>query len=143
MPESAETDVVNDNDINHLRLLSIFHYVVAALMGMFTCFPGIYVVMGTVFLTNPPQQPGQNPEELKMIGGFFIAFGLLFVMIQLALAIALFVAGKSISTRRRYTYCMIVAAISCLFFPFGTALGVFTLIVLSRASVKKLYELSN
>ncbi|MBS0202598.1 MAG: hypothetical protein JSS49_06830 [Planctomycetes bacterium] len=143
MSESAETDVVNDNDVNHLRLLSIFHYVVAALMGMFTCFPGIYVVMGTVFLTNPPQQPVQNPEELKMIGGFFLAFGLLFVVIQLALAIALFVAGKSISTRRRYTYCMIVAAISCLFFPFGTALGVCTLIVLSRASVKKLYELAN
>ena len=138
----SNVDVVDDTDLRHLRLLSIFHYVVAGMMGLFTCFPGIYVGLGVMFLTNPPPQPGTNPEELKVIGGFFLAFGLAFVLIQLALAIALFVAGKSLSNRKRYTYCLIVAAISCLFFPFGTALGVCTLVVLCRASVKPLFDQS-
>jgi hypothetical protein len=33
----------------------------------------------------------------------------------------------------------VIACIECLFMPFGTILGVFTLIVLSRESVKKLF----
>ena len=61
----SNVDVVDDTDLRHLRLLSIFHYVVAGMMGLFTCFPGIYVGLGVMFLTNPPMQPGQNPEELK------------------------------------------------------------------------------
>lgn len=32
-----------------------------------------------------------------------------------------------------------MAAILCMFIPFGTILGVFTLIVLSRESVRQLY----
>jgi hypothetical protein len=35
---------------------------------------------------------------------------------------------------------MVVAGLSCLEFPYGTALGVFTFIALSRASVVRLFE---
>jgi hypothetical protein len=33
----------------------------------------------------------------------------------------------------------VVAAINCAFFPFGTALGIFTIIVLQRSTVKMTY----
>jgi hypothetical protein len=36
--------------------------------------------------------------------------------------------------------CFVVAAIECIFMPFGTVLGVFTIIVLSRPSVKALFQ---
>ena len=45
-------------------------------------------------------------------------------------------AGRELARHGGYTYCLIVAAIECLFMPFGTALGVLTLIVLMRPSVK-------
>jgi hypothetical protein len=35
---------------------------------------------------------------------------------------------------------MVIAIITCLSVPLGTALGVFTLIVLARPSVKQLFE---
>jgi hypothetical protein len=35
-----------------------------------------------------------------------------------------------------------VAALSCAFMPFGTVLGVFTIVVLVRPSVKQLFESS-
>ena len=41
----------------------------------------------------------------------------------------------------RQTFCVVVAAISCCFTPLGTVLGVFTLIVLFRPSVKALFGL--
>ena len=37
-------------------------------------------------------------------------------------------------------YCFVVAAIECILIPFGTVLGVFTIIALSRPSVKVLFE---
>ena len=45
-------------------------------------------------------------------------------------------AGRSLARHRRYTFCLVVAAILCLFVPFGTLLGVFTIIVLVRSTVR-------
>jgi hypothetical protein len=36
-------------------------------------------------------------------------------------------------------YCLVVAGIECIFMPFGTVLGVFTIIVLMRPSVRNLF----
>jgi disulfide bond formation protein DsbB len=49
-------------------------------------------------------------------------------------------AGRCLAQRRRYLLCMVVAGIACIFMPFGTALGVFTLVVLSRPAVKAAFE---
>jgi hypothetical protein len=45
-----------------------------------------------------------------------------------------------IQQRRARMFSLIVAGLDCLCFPFGTALGVFTLIVLVRSSVEELYR---
>lgn len=37
-------------------------------------------------------------------------------------------------------FCMVMAAISCFEIPCGALLGVFTFIVLDRASVKRLFD---
>jgi hypothetical protein len=34
---------------------------------------------------------------------------------------------------------VVVAAVSCLMVPFGTVLGIFTIVILSRDSVKRLF----
>jgi hypothetical protein len=41
-----------NSDLEHLRLLSIFHYVYAGLTALMACFPIIYVVIGIAMLTN-------------------------------------------------------------------------------------------
>lgn len=38
-------------DLEHLRLLSIFHYVVAGLSGLAACFPIIHLAIGISMLT--------------------------------------------------------------------------------------------
>lgn len=47
MPSPAPAN----NDLDHLRLLSIFHYVYAALTALMACFPIIYVVIGIAIVT--------------------------------------------------------------------------------------------
>jgi len=130
---------VND-DLQHLRWLTIGHYICAAIMAMFACFPLIYVIFGLIFLLAPP--PAHSGEVFPSR-----AFGLIFALIGGAAALcgwsfaALIVAaGRSLAARKRHTFCIVIAAICCAVFPLGTALGVFTILLLSRPAVKAMFQ---
>ncbi len=56
------------------------------------------------------------------------------------MAICILIAGRCLSRRRCYSFALVMACIECLFVPFGTILGVFTIIALSRESVKAFFE---
>jgi hypothetical protein len=60
-----------------------------------------------------------------------------------ALAAAVFMAAWCLKNRRRYIFCLVVAGFECFFAPFGTVLGVFTILVLSRPSVKALFGVAS
>ena len=59
------------------------------------------------------------------------------------MAICILIAGRSLALRKRYSFVLVMACIECLFIPFGTILGVFTIVVLSRESVRGLFSTRN
>jgi hypothetical protein len=120
----------------NVRLLSIFHYVLAGLGALFSLFPGIYIAMGVAFLSGkfPPAKGTIGPPP--QLGWLFIAFGVAFMLAGLGYVVLVVLAGRFLGRSRHWTYCMVVAALSCAFFPFGTVLGVFTIVVLSKPEVK-------
>ena len=130
-----------NQDEEHLRLLSIFHYVVAGMAALFACFPIIHLVIGLVFLLHPqafgPQNNQGHPE--RFLGLIFIAMASVFILLGWAFAACIAYAGRCLGQRKHYTFCMVTAGIACLFMPFGTILGVFTIIVLIRPTVKPLF----
>jgi hypothetical protein len=58
-----------------------------------------------------------------------------------ALVSALFhvLAGRSIAKRRRYVLLLVMACISLLVLPFGTLIGVVTLVALRRPAVRAMF----
>jgi ABC-type branched-subunit amino acid transport system permease subunit len=125
------------HDEEHLRLLSIFHYIVAGLGGLFSFFPLLYAGIGGFMLyasAQPQMQQGEPPPAF--LGWIFIAFGCFGFLIGLTLAICIVLAGRFIARRCHYWFVFVIACVQCLFFPFGIILGIFTIIVLSRTSVK-------
>ena len=130
-------------DIEHLRLLSIFYYVKGAISAVFACIPIMHVVLGLIMLV-APQAFGHGNDQppafvgllLMFLGGFFILFGWTFAVLVL-------IAGRCIARRRHYTFCFVVACIELPSIPFGTLLGVCTIIVLNRASVRALFSQRN
>src|SRR5262245_24202334 len=129
-----------NDDIQHLRLLVIGHYIIAAIAALFASFPLIHLTIGLWLLLHPPQPlPGEEQFPARMVGLLFTLIGGAFVSTGWAIAACIFAAGRSIATRKRYMFCIVIAAISCAFFPFGTVLGVFTLLVLLRPSVKAMF----
>ncbi len=137
MPQATLTQ-----DEEQLHLLSVFHYVLAALSSLFSLLPLIYFGIGLAMMAGTG---GGRPDPFgPLLAGCFVAgIGGLFLVAGVAYALALFLAARFLAERRRHTFCVVVAAISCSFTPLGTVLGVFTLIVLFRPSVRALFGLES
>lgn len=123
-------------DREHLRLLSIFHYVAAGITALVSLIPVFHLIIGILMVTGALE--GEDPEA-RVVGWFFAGFALLFILAGLTLAGAMAYAGRNLARHTRYTACFVVAAVECVLMPYGTVLGVFTLIVLVRPSVKALF----
>lgn len=130
--------VIQTQDAEQLRLLSIFHYVVAGLAALFACLPVLHLVIGIAMITGRADFPSEEPM-VGLMGWFFVVFAGLFILGGWAFAVCLLLAGRLLSQRRRYTYCLVMGGVACMFMPFGTVLGVFTILVLLRDSVKGLF----
>jgi hypothetical protein len=127
---------LNPQEEQHLQLLAIFHYIVGGLAAFFGCFPLIHLTFGLAMVFGG--FPG-NQAPPQFVGWLFIVLGGgLFVLGQ-SLAICIIIAGRFLARRRRYLFVFVVACCECLFMPFGTVLGVFTIIFLSRESVKSAF----
>ncbi|MEO0796530.1 MAG: hypothetical protein AAFX93_15275 [Verrucomicrobiota bacterium] len=127
-------------DETHLNNLAIAHYAIGGVMVLFACMPLMHMFIGLSIVFGGdeffPDAEGQPPP---FIGWFFFIIGLLFFLLGQAIAISVIISGRFIKRRKNYLFSFVLACIVCAFVPFGTVLGVFTIIVLSRDSVKNLY----
>jgi hypothetical protein len=127
-----------NEDLEHLRLLSIFHYLMALLTALFSLLPGIHLALG-IAMASGWGDFGEDPPPafvgwlVSCIAGFLILLGLTF-------AACFALAGRSLTRHRNWIFCMVIAGISCTIMPVGTVLGVFTILVLNRPSVRALFE---
>jgi hypothetical protein len=127
-------------DDEHLRLLSIFFYVKGGITAVFACIPIIHVVLGLVFIIAPQTFGHGNDQPPAFLCWLFVILGGFLILFGWAFAILALMTGGCIGRRKHYTFCLVVACIECLSVPFGTVLGIFTLLVLNRASVKELFK---
>ncbi len=130
MPPSSE-------DSQHLKWLSIGHYVYAVMMAGWSLFGAFFIAMGMT-LGNLPQG-ARNPPP-PMFGFVFAAFGAMFMLGFLALAVATGFAGRNLARRKNHVFCLVIAGLDCTWFPIGTTLGALSFAVLLRPSVKALFE---
>lgn len=129
-------------DEQHLQLISIFYYIIAAMAGLLALIPVIHLTIGIALVSGafPADNGGEHTPEF--VGWIFIGVASLLIVLGVVIAVCSVAVARYISRRRHYTFCIVAAALACLFMPLGTILGVFTIIVLSRASVKPLFGVS-
>ena len=108
---------------------------------IFSFFPLFYSVIGG-FLIYAAQHPGANNQEPPpaFVGWIFIVLGAVFFLAGVTVAIRILMAGRCLSRRKGYSFALVIACVECLFVPFGTILGFFTIVALSRESVKALFS---
>lgn len=169
----------------HLRILSIFHYVVGGIGFVVSLFPVIHLIIGIAFLVmpeetfEPPRVRASFPEAVdeaappveaeeppsgpthathppaartvesssvevfpaRIFGLMFTIIPLIIILSGFALSTAIVIAGRRLSQFRSHTYCLVMAGVECLLMPFGTVLGVFTIIVLTKPEARELFGL--
>jgi hypothetical protein len=132
-PSQAQTDQ------EHLRLLSIFHIV----MGCFGILGLLFLVVhAAIFLSvfgsaSFSADAGEPfPAAIVPLVIAFYGIGFLFLV---ATIVCDFLAARFLKEQRHRTFLLVIAGIHCINMPLGTALGVFTIIVLSRPSVRSLF----
>jgi hypothetical protein len=131
-------------DADHLKLLAIFHFVVAGLALLGILFLFAHYSVFNALMNNPKMWEGQKDgpppaEFFKLFKWFYLIFGLWFA----ASGILNLLSGFYLRARKHRTFSLVVGGINCLHFPFGTILGVFAIVVLMRSTVRELYEVSN
>lgn len=138
-PVPANAPSSADND--HLWLLSIFYYIVGGMIALFACFGIIHLVLGIMMIADPTAFRG-NADRLPspidgLFGWMFALAGGCFLFGGWTMAAINVYVGRCLQRRKRWLFAVVVAAVDCCWMPFGTVLGVFSLVVLLRPSVKR------
>jgi hypothetical protein len=129
-----------DRDEEHLRLLMWAYYIWGGTIGFFSLFAVIYIGFGAMMAfggfpaSNNPANDPRLPGLLLLVGGS------VFFILGVTFALLTFFAGRSIRDRRRRIFCQIIGGLNCLQVPFGTVMGVCSILVLNRPQVKLLFD---
>lgn len=81
---------------------------------------------------------GGSPEAIiEGLGSAIVTMAVLGIVLIVVTTVGFFLIGLKLRQRRWWTFCYLAGWGECLMFPFGTILGVFTIVVLSRPGVKR------
>ena len=127
-----------NEDLEHLRLLSIFYYLMAVLIALFSLLPVIHLVMGVLMVTGSGDF-GKDPPP-AFIGWIVSCVAVFLILLGLTCSACFALAGRNLAQHRSWIFCMVIAGIACTIMPVGTVLGVFTILVLNRPSVRALFS---
>lgn len=116
------------------------YFLSAAVTACFSLMGLACAAMGFMFASFPVPE-GQNPPP-EWFGALFGTLGIVITLLMWALAAAKLRVAKALRERNMRTLCVAVAVFTMLGIPFGTLLGILTLLVLGRPSVERLFDAS-
>ncbi|TLD69550.1 hypothetical protein FEM03_16455 [Phragmitibacter flavus] len=130
-----------DVDDDHLKILVILHFIMAGLGFVGTLFIiGHYFLMTTIMKfaeDHPTPDSTPMPPEIQQL---MVIFYLIIGIGLLAAALLNLFSAIFMRKRRHRMFSLITAGLNCVQFPIGTALGIFTIIVLCRNSVRQKFD---
>ncbi len=124
-------------DEQHLGVLAICFYALAAMSALSGCVLMMFALVGVAVL-NGAIDAGP-PEAAAFLGWVLIAVESALALFVWTMSSLELLTGRSLASHSRYRLCFVMACFELLNFPIGTALGIFTILVLSRPSVRDLF----
>jgi hypothetical protein len=141
MNDIDERQKIIDNE--HLNLLSLFHYISGGITIAFALFFGLYFIFIFYIVSLAKFQDEVSPQlNEAMPEAFFSILLTIFVIIFILgvlFGIGQIVSGRLFKRRHMRWFSLTIGIINLLNFPYGTILGIFTIIVIERESVKQQY----
>jgi hypothetical protein len=124
-----------NKDIDHLKLLGVFHIIWGVLSILFGLAFGIlYIALGA--MPNVKISGNLPPGTAQQV---FMVIGVVVMVLSLIYGIMMIIAGGMFRKQRGYGFCFFISILDLFGFP-GLVLGIFALIVLVRPTVKELFK---
>ena len=133
-------------DEEHLRLLSIFYYIKGGITIFGSLFVGFYFLF-ILFISrissqrNLPDYDYYSEMPFDIFKFMGLIMGTLFLLLVI-FGILQIVCGYYLRKRRNRLFIFVIAIIQLIEIPYGTILGIFSIMVLSRITVKELFSLA-
>lgn len=118
-----------------IALLSVFHYVLGGLQYLASLLGLFYLVMG-IALGSGELESAKNSAPPEAVGWIFGGIGVVIIILALVMGTITIRAGKCIRKRKNRMFCLVVDTILCVFLPFGTIVGIFGLVMLTRPEIR-------
>lgn len=112
--------------LKQLKIISIIYYVFSALGALSSVICSLGLFFGL-------------QSFLGFTTGIMIAGAAGLVMLGLTY-VFYFALAQNLSKQKGHLYCAITSGINCLTFPIGTALGIWTLILINKPEIKALFN---
>ena len=145
-PTPEQIAQIKEATINeeHLRQLSLFHYLNAGITALISSMFLIYMGFGTLMLLNPHgfTNATTDASSVGTTGWVFFLIGLIPLVIGWSYSALNVAAGRFIRLRKRRNLCLFVSGLNVLNAPFGSILGISTFLVLSKPQVQSLFQSS-
>ncbi|MCA9017549.1 MAG: hypothetical protein KDA77_19655 [Planctomycetaceae bacterium] len=124
-----------ERDKRHLQILSKLQII----YGILNLFVSVYFykVISALVAEYRKVLEESNPEAQVAL---LVGFGFVLFLIGVVILFCIILTGQSLARYENYQYCLIVAMLECLIIPVGTLLGILTILVLRRESVKELFS---
>ncbi|PTX43518.1 hypothetical protein C8P64_2046 [Christiangramia gaetbulicola] len=120
---------------HNLRIFKILYIIKGILILAFSLIPLFYIFLG-VYIFNE----NNTPQENSQLGGAIVMFiGIALFLFFLAMGILTLLAAKYLGEQRNYDFIFVIAIINCLTGILGIILGIFTILELNKAQVKRLF----
>jgi hypothetical protein len=139
-PRDPTVQVAVDED--HLKVLGYIYYVAGGMTAVVSCFFILHFSMFLYFGLHPQMFKNQHNAEPPPTG-VFLAFAAVMgcvILLGWTFGALQIYAGRCIRLRRRRIFVMVIAGIECIFVPWGTLIGVFTILLLQRPHVTTLFD---
>lgn len=141
-PEDEKSDLPQASEKSQaktLQALGLAYYLLAGLLAILSLsgiFPALVKFIGIV---------ASSDNKIETIIQFVCLFSIALIpmavgfILAIFFVICLFHLGSLLQRQKHHSRCLVLAGLSCLLIPFGTLLGLITLIFLARPSGKEAF----
>ncbi len=126
------------DESEQLRLLGLFHLVVAAIIFLFSLIPLLQLLPAMALLGGSLAGPERDVGG-ALAGGLWAAAAAALLLASWLLVCGLILSGAFLRRRKHYSFCLVVSAVVFFAVPLGTVVAVISGIILLRPGVQALF----
>lgn len=131
--------LMNNSDRQYLDLLSFFNYVLGGIHLFLVLVSLSYFFQAWQIVSLSGSEPDRYAVPFSL-SGLLLSYGLILLVVGLAYALLTLASGQCLKRRKGYGFSFTIACLQCVSVPFGTILGIVTINILLRDSVRALYQ---